>query len=110
MPNATQRQTARSRHAERQTTGQPQGASKTAGTTTGEPAEPQPKADPKPAKPEARIDLGDRPVIYYFPQATLSDGTVTQCSHSRYGHESSESAAKCIRALVAQHGHRAAGS
>lgn len=108
MPNATQRQTARSRHAERQTTGQPQGTSKTAGNTTSEPAKPQPKADPKPAKPEAKIDLGDRPVVFWFPSATLADGSTVRCPHVTYGHESPAAARRCIAAIVSRNGHQAA--
>lgn len=66
---------------------------------------PQAKTKPEP-KPAATVDLGARPVTYWFPSAKLSDGTTVSCPHSRYGHESEASARRCIGQLAAQRGHR----
>jgi hypothetical protein len=75
-------------------------------TPVPDPAEtPQPKPQP-PAKPLATIDLGARPVTYYFPQITLGTGEVVSCSHSRYGHETEASARRCALQLVSTRGHR----
>lgn len=67
-------------------------------------------AKPKPApKPLATVDLGARPVTYWFPKATVEvDGKTVElvCGHSRYGHESEAGAKRCIAQLVAQHGGR----
>lgn len=77
----------------------------------------QPKAQPKPAatpkpKPEpklsAQVDLGARQVTYWFPVATLADGSQVSCPHSKYGHESEKAAGSCIRALVASKGQKVA--
>ena len=74
---------------------------------------PNPSETPKQAttpalkvKPSASVDLGAKPVTYWFPSAKLSDGTTVTCPHARYGHESEASAKRCIAQLVAQNGHR----
>lgn len=69
----------------------------------------QPKPAPKPEpKPTAQVDLGARQVTYWFPKATLADGTVVECGHSKYGHESEAAAKRCISALVAGKGQKVA--
>lgn len=74
-------------------------------TLTAVPSE-TPKPAPQP-KPTAQVDLGAKPVTYWFPSAKLSDGTTVTCPHARYGHESEASAKRCISALVASKGHKA---
>jgi hypothetical protein len=73
---------------------------------TPKPAPSKPKPEPKPL---ATVDLGARPVTYWFPKATVEvDGKTVElvCPHARYGHESEASAKRCISQLVNQHGGR----
>jgi outer membrane biosynthesis protein TonB len=66
---------------------------------------PQPKPEPKPT---ATIDLGAKPVTYWFPVATLADGTKVACPHTKYGHESEKAATACIKSVIASKGQKAA--
>jgi hypothetical protein len=58
---------------------------------------------PKP-KPTATLDTGARPVTYWFPSITLASGEKVACAHTKYGHESEASAAKCGRSLASAQG------
>jgi len=59
-------------------------------------------SQPKPAEPV--VDLGARPVTYWFPSIKLANGDTVRCEHQRYGHESQKAAEKCARSLLALHG------
>lgn len=70
-----------------------------------QPDEAQPAGAPKAeVKPAATLDLGAKPITYYYPAIVLADGTRIECSHRKYGHEAEAAAAKCGRALATQHG------